>query len=162
MKTVIAYESKNHQSVLKLVEAIKEKYGVTLIDVTETRSAKLNEYDLIGFASEIEDGGFYRDIASFAANWMPREKKIFFLYTCGSDKPEYCEEIEGTAHFKSCEVVGKYCCMGQENIGGFKLFGNKNKTHPNEEEIAAALKFFAEIIGEKPKEDKAKPNEDKK
>lgn len=154
MKTVIAYESKNHQSVLKLVKAIEEKYPVTLIDVTETRSAKLSEYDLIGFASEIEDNNFYRDIASFAANWMPREKKIFFLYTCGSDKPEYCEEIEGTAHFKNCEVVGKYCCMGQENVGGFKLFGNKNKTHPNEEEIEGALKFFAEITGERPKENK--------
>lgn len=162
MKTVIAYESKNHQSVLKLVKAIEEKYPVTLIDVTETRSAKLNEYDLIGFASEIEDGGFYRDIASFAANWMPREKKIFFLYTCGADRAEYCEEIEGTAHFKNCEVVGKYCCMGQENIGGFKLFGNKNKTHPNDEEIADALKFFAEITGESPKEKKAEPEKDKK
>ena len=161
MKTVIAYESKNHQSVLKLVKAIEEKYPVTLIDVTETRSANLMEYDLIGFASEIEDDGFYRDIASFAANWMPREKKIFFIYTCGTDRPEYCEEIEGTAHFKSCEVVGKYCCMGQENLGGFKLFGNKNKTHPNEEEIADALKFFAEITGEKPKE-KKEETKDKK
>lgn len=161
MKTVIAYESKNHQSVLKLVKAIEEKYTVTLIDVTETRSANLTEYDLIGFASEIEDDSFYRDIASFAANWMPREKKIFFLYTCGSDRPEYCEEIEGTAHFKNCEVVGKYCCLGQENIGGFKLFGNKNRTHPNEEEIDAALKFFAEITGEKPKDTKEKPEEKK-
>lgn len=162
MKTVIAYESKHHQSVLKLVKAIEEKYTVTLIDVTETRSANLMEYDLIGFASEIEDDSFYRDIASFAANWMPREKKIFFLYTCGSDRPEYCEEIEGTAHFKSCEVVGKYCCLGQENVGGFKLFGNKNKTHPNEEEIAAALKFFADITGEKPKEKSEKKPEEKK
>lgn len=162
MKTVIAYESKNHQSVLKLVKAIEEKYPVTLIDVTETRSAKLIDYDLIGFASEIEDDGFYRDIASFAANWMPREKKIFFLYTCGSDRPEYCEEIEGTAHFKNCEVVGKYCCLGQENAGGFKLFGNKNKTHPNEEEIAAALKFFAEISGEKPKGSSEEKNTEEK
>ena len=162
MKTVIAYESKNHQSVLKLVKAIEEKYAVTLIDVTETRSANLMEYDLIGFASEIEDDGFYRDIASFAANWMPREKKIFFLYTCGSDRPEYCEEIEGTAHFKNCEVVGKYCCPGQENIGGFKLFGNKNRTHPNEEEIEAALKFFADITGEKPKDEPKEKSEEKK
>lgn len=162
MKTAIAYESENYQSVLKLVKAIEEKYPVTLIDVTETRSANLSEYDLIGFASEIEDGGFYRDIASFAANWMPREKKIFFLYTCGADKPEYCEELEGTAHFKNCEVVGKYCCMGQESAGGFRLFGGKNKTHPNEDEIEGALKFFAEITGEAPKEKKEKGEKNEK
>lgn len=150
MKTVIAYESKQQQSVLKLVKAIDEKYSVTLIDVTETRSANLAEYELIGFASEIEDGGFYRDIASFAANWMPRDKKIFFLYTAPTDKPEYCEEIEGTAHFKNCEVVGKYGCMGQEGLSGFRLFGNKNKNHPNDEEIEGALKFFEEVSKQKP------------
>lgn len=154
MKTVIAYESKDQQSVLKLVKAIEEKHPVTLIDVTETRSANLAEYDLIGFASEIEDDSFYRDIASFAANWMPRDKKIFFIYTAPTEKPEYTEELEGTAHFKNCEVVGKYGCMGQEGITGFRLFGNKNKNHPNDEEIEGVLKFFAELIGESPKEEK--------
>lgn len=162
MKTVIAYESQGHQSVLKLVKAIEEKYSVKLIDVTETRSANLSEYELVGFASEIEDGGFYRDIASFAANWMPRDKKIFFLYTCPADKPDYCEELEGTAHFKNCEVVGKFGCMGQEGLGGFRLFGSKNKTHPNEEEIEDALKFFAEVSGQLPKERKKKDEKDKK
>lgn len=162
MKTVIAYESKEQQSVLKLVKAIEEKFSVTLIDVTETRSANLAEYDLIGFASEIEDDGFYRDIASFAANWMPRDKKIFFLYTAPTEKPEYCEELEGTAHFKNCEVVGKYGCMGQEGLSGFRLFGNKNKNHPNEEEIEGALKFFEEIGGEKPTSKKLDDKKDKK
>lgn len=154
MKTVICYESKGQQSVLKLVKAIEEKFPVTLIDVTQTRSAKLNEYDLVGFASEIEDDSFYRDIASFAANWMPREKKIFFLYTCSSVKPDYCAELEGTAHFKNCEVVGRYGCPGADSAGGFRLFGGKNKAHPNEEEIAAALKFFEEMIGKSPNENK--------
>lgn len=176
MKTVIAYESKQQQSVLKLVKAIDEKYSVTLIDVTETRSANLAEYELIGFASEIEDGGFYRDIASFAANWMPRDKKIFFLYTAPNERAEYCEELEGTAHFKNCEVVGKYGCMGQEGLSGFRLFGNKNKNHPNEEEIEGALKFFEEVSKQKPQKvereskfkkddkdkDKDKENKDKK
>lgn len=162
MKTVIAYESKEQQSVLKLVKAIEEKYPVTLIDVTETRSANLSEYDLIGFASEIEDDSFYRDIASFAANWMPRDKKIFFIYTAPTEKPEYCEELEGTAHFKNCEVVGKYGCMGQEGLTGFRLFGNKNKNHPNDEEIEGALKFFEELTGESPKKEKvAEKDKDK-
>lgn len=165
MKTVIAYESKEQQSVLKLVKAIEGKFDVTLIDVTQTRSANLTEYDLIGFASETEDGSFYRDIASFAANWMPRDKKIFFLYTYAvSSRQNYCEELEGTAHFKNCEVAGKYGCQGTDGVGGFRLFGGKNKSHPNEEEMNAAIKFFADISGQKPKnvavsEDKPKPVE---
>lgn len=164
MKTVIAYETKDHNSVLKLVDAIAENYSVELIDVTQTRSANLAEFDLIGFASEIEDDAFYRDITSFAANWMPREKKIFFLYTYSVEKPDCCAELESTAHFKSCEVVGKYGCLGQDSVGGFRLFGGKNKNHPNEEEIDAALKFFAQISGEKPaaKKTEVKKPDDKK
>ncbi len=159
MKTVIAYESKEHQSVLKLVKAIEGKFDVALIDVTQTRSANLAEYDLIGFASETEDDALYRDISSFAANWMPRDKKIFFLYTYPvSSKQNYCEEIEGTAHFKNCEVVGKYGCQGLDGAGGFRLFGGKGKTHPNEDEINAAVKFFAEISGQKLPKPEEKPD----
>ena len=156
MKTVIAYESQNQQSVLKLVQAIEKQYPVTLLDVTKTRSADLSEYDLIGCASEIEDGMFYRDIASFAANWMPRDKKIFFLYTCPVKRPDYCEELEGTAHFKNCEVVGKYGCLGEEGKSGFKLFGTKNWSHPNSDEIHEAVKFYAGLIGEKAPEPTSK------
>lgn len=154
MKTVICYETKGQQSVLKLVKAIEEKFPVTLIDVTQTRSANLSEYDLVGFASEIEDGAFYRDIASFAANWMPRDKKIFFLYTAPSIRSDYSEELEGTAHFKNCEVIGRYGCLGADAAGGFRLFGGKNKSHPNEDEIKGAQDFYAEMTGEKPKSSK--------
>lgn len=164
MKTVICYESKGKQNVLKLVKAIEERFSVDVIDVTQTRSANLTQYDLVGFASETEEDCFYRDIASFAANWMPRDKNIFFLYTYPINlKVNYCEELEGTAHFKNCTVVGKYGCLATEGAGGFKLFAGKNKAHPNEEEIAAALDFFAELTGERPKETKPeKPNKPEK
>lgn len=154
MKTVICYESTHHQNTKKLVEAIAAKYDVDLIDVTETKSANLSEYELVGFASGIAFGAFYRDIASFAANWMPRECKVFLLYTCGKDNPEYTEELERTAHAKNCEMLGKYGCLGFDTSGPFKLFGGKNKNHPTEEEIAGAVMFFGEISGFIPAENK--------
>lgn len=154
MKSVIVYESKHHENTLALVRAIAEKYDVDLINVEETKSANLSEYELIGFASGIEYGKFYRDIASFAANWMPRECKVFLLYTCGKDSPEYTEELEQTAHSKDCQMLGKYGCLGLDTFGPFKIFGGKNKNHPNEEEIAGAVMFFAEIAGLTPSENK--------
>jgi hypothetical protein len=51
MKTAIVYESTHHQNTLKLVQAIREKFPVDTIDVTETESADLTGYDLIGFAA---------------------------------------------------------------------------------------------------------------
>lgn len=131
MKTVICYESKGKQNVLKLVKAIEEKYSVDTIDVTETRSANLTQYDLVGFASETEEDCFYRDIASFAANWMPRDKKIFFLYTYPLNlKVNYCEELEGTAHFKNCDVVGKYGCLGTEGAGALSCSAARTNRTP--------------------------------
>lgn len=159
MKTAIVYESKHHENTLKLVKAIAEKYDVDLINVAENKSANLSGYELVGFASGIEFGTFYRNIASFAANWMPRECKVFLLYTCGKDNPEYTEELERTAHAKNCKMVGKYGCLGFDTFGPFKIFGGKNKNHPTEEEISGAVKFFGEISGNLPESDK---KEDKK
>ena len=59
MKTAIVYESTHHQNTLKLVQAIREKFPVDVIDVTETESADLTGYDLIGFAAGIAYGKFY-------------------------------------------------------------------------------------------------------
>lgn len=154
MKTVICYESTHHENTKKLVEAIAARYEVDLIDVTETKSANLSEYELVGFASGIAFGRVYRDIASFAANWMPRESKVFLLYTCGKDKPGYTEELEQTAHSKNCQMLGKYGCPGFDTYGAFKLFGGMNKGHPTEEEINGAVMFFAEIAGLLPNENK--------
>lgn len=154
MKTAIVYESKHHENTLKLVKAIAEKYDVDLFDVAETKSANLSEYELIGFASGIEYGAFYRNIASFAANWMPRECKVFLLYTCGKDNTEYTVELEQTAHSKNCQMLGKYGCLGFDTFGPFKIFGGKNKNHPTEEEIAGAVMFFEEISELRPAENK--------
>ena len=44
-KTVIIYASTHHGSTFKLVEAIADKYDITLIDATTQSEADLSEFD---------------------------------------------------------------------------------------------------------------------
>ena len=145
MKTAIVYESTHHQNTLKLVQAIREKFPVDTIDVTETESADLTGYDLIGFAAGIAYGKFYPAIEKFAARCLPAGKRVFFLYTCGRDSQSYISSMRETAARKDCQVLGAYSCRGFDTFGPFKLVGGINKGRPNEEDIAGAVRFFEKL-----------------
>ena len=145
MKTAIVYESTHHQNTLKLVQAIREKFPVDVIDVTETESADLTGYDLIGFAAGIAYGKFYPAIEKFAARCLPAGKRVFFLYTCGRDSKSYLASMRETAARKDCQVLGAYSCRGFDTFGPFKLVGGINKGRPNEEDIAGAVRFFEKL-----------------
>ena len=54
MKTAIVFYSRHHGNTKKLLDAIAEKYPVTLIDATKNPSPDLSGYDAIGFASGIQ------------------------------------------------------------------------------------------------------------
>ena len=145
MKTAIVYESTHHQNTLNLVQAIREKFPVDVIDVTETESADLTGYDLIGFAAGIAYGKFYPAIENFAARCLPAGKRVFFLYTCGRDSQSYLSSMRETAARKDCQVLGAYSCKGYDTFGPFKLVGGINKGRPNEEDIAGAVRFFEKL-----------------
>ena len=53
MKTVICYYSCHHGNTRKVVQAMAEECGATLLDLSAGTEAHLEEYDLIGFASGI-------------------------------------------------------------------------------------------------------------
>ena len=53
MKTAICYYSRHHGNTLKVIEAMAQEGEVDLIDVLSRQVVRLEEYDCIGFASEI-------------------------------------------------------------------------------------------------------------
>lgn len=86
MKTAIVYYSKHHENTKKLLDAIKEnsKDEITLIDVTKTQSIDLTSFERIGFASGIYFSKFENRILTFAKDFLPKNKEVFFIYTCGA------------------------------------------------------------------------------
>ena len=146
MKAVIVYESSHHGNTGKLVKAIEEKYCIDTMNIQEQDHIDLTQYDLIGFASGIAFGKFYKKILSFVKECLPEEKKVFFIYTCGKDSKDYCLSMSELAEQKNCQILGCYSCKGFDTYGPLKIIGGINKKHPNEDDITKAIKFVEQFI----------------
>ena len=144
MKTAIIYYSKHHENTKKLLDAIKNASSdeITLIDVTNTPDASLAEYDLIGFASGIYFSKFDKRVLKFAKDNTPNGKKVFFIYTCGSEKDGYTKSIREALSGKVVDVLGEYGCLGFDTYGPFKLIGGVAKNHPDDTDINGVISFY--------------------
>lgn len=147
MKTAIIYYSKHHGNTKKVLEALTERFDVTLIDALENSGAKLEEYDAVGFASGIYYSKFHRSVLDFAEKNLPKMKKVFFIYTCGAKKDGYTKAIRQVAERKGAEILGEYGCLGFDSFGPFKLVGGIAKGHPDQSELDEAVNFYHEILG---------------
>ena len=147
MKTAIVYYSQHHGNTKKLVDAIAQQDDVCLINVVENPNADLLEFDCIGFASGIYFAAFAKQLLVFAEQKLPPHKNVFLLNTCGFQSGVYFDAIRKIVRAKECQELGAYQCLGFDTFGPFKLVGGIAKGHPNEEEIADAVRFFLEIKG---------------
>jgi len=145
MKTAIVYYSKHHGNTKKLLDAIAKQGDVTLIEAAGNLDTDLSGYDLIGFASGIYYSKFQKTVLRFAEKNLPQGKKVFFIYTYGAEKKGYTDAIKQITDSKRAQVVGAYGCFGFDTFGPFKLIGGLAKGHPNDEDIARAVKCFNEI-----------------
>ena len=85
-KTVIIYGSIHHGNTYKIVKAIANKYDIKMIDATKETVFNLQDYEIIGFASGIDFGKFYKEVENFAKENLPNKKQVFFLYTCAMER----------------------------------------------------------------------------
>lgn len=146
MKTVIIYESKHHGNTKKLCDAIA---GIGSVDLIEAK--KVNEgiswadYDLIGFASGIAYGNFYRNVRK-AASQLPVGAKTFYLYTCARNDKDFAAGIKAIAREKGAVILGTHGCTGYNTFGPLKFTGGMNHGHPDEAEIQSAVSFYMDLI----------------
>ena len=146
MKSVIVYTSKHHGNTKKLVDAIAERFGVDTVDAAAQKTAELDGYDIIGFASGVSYGKYYQPLLQFEEQNLPRGKKVFFIHTAGDPGEKHSSEAKDIARKKECVILGTYFCRGYDTYGPFKLIGGIAKGHPTPEEIQGAVGFFGEII----------------
>ena len=145
-KIAIIYASTHHGSTKKLVDAISEKINVTLIDTAQQTNADLTDYDLIGFASGIDFGKFYDSVEQFLRDNLPKNKQIFFLYTCAMTKDSFTKSLRNEAQKRDAVILGEYGCRGFNTYGPWKLIGGMNKGHPTEDEITGAVRFVENLL----------------
>lgn len=149
MKTAICYYSRHHGNTLKVIQAMAQGRDVELFDVTSQGDVSLKEYDVVGFASGVYFGKFHESVIDFAKNRLPREKKVFFVYTGGAPKQSNTETIKAAIADKAPVFLGEYFCKGYDTFGPFKLVGGIAKGRPNREELDKAVEFFEGIVAGK-------------
>lgn len=142
MKAAIVYYSKHHGNTKKLLDEIAKAGDVTLIDASEVSEADLSGYELIGFASGIYFRKMQESVLKFAEKNLPENKKVFFIFTCGSMSKNYTKSIKAVTDSKGAELLGEYGCRGFDTYGPFKLVGGIAKGHPDDKDISGAVEFF--------------------
>lgn len=145
MKTAIIYYSKHHGNTKKLIDTIATKHEITFIDATNPNTHDLTQFDTIGFASGIYYSKFHKQVLSFAREYLPNNKNVFFLYTYGAKKDGYTKAIREAISGKNASILGEYGCFGFNTFGPFKLIGGIAKNHPNQEELTGAINFYNDI-----------------
>lgn len=145
MKTAIVYYSRHHENTKKLLDAIAEKYGAALIDVTDNPATDLSAYDRVGFASGIYYSKFQKELLRYAEKYMPKGKETFFIYTCGAEKKGYTNAIKEAVSKHNAKVLGEFGCLGFDSFGPFKLIGGIAKGHPDNEDLNNVLKFYENL-----------------
>lgn len=146
MKTALVFYSTHHGNTRKLMEAIAARdEDLVLIDITADKIADLSGYDRVGFASGIYFSKYGKDLIEFAEKHLPREKDVFFMHTGGSPREKQNAAIKLVTDAKGCRCLGTFCCKGFDTFGPFKLFGGIAKGHPDENDIANAVKFYQNL-----------------
>lgn len=145
MKTAICYYSRHHGNTRKVLEAMAQGNDIDLIDVTSRAAVHLEAYDAVGFASSIYYSKFHESVASFARQYLPEGKNVFFVYTCGSKRDGYTKAIAEAVTAKCANILGEYGCRGYDTFGPFKLVGGIAKGHPNADELQKAKEFYRSI-----------------
>jgi len=120
-KTVIVYASKHHGNTYKLAEAISKKY-------------------------QIDFGKFYPSVERFLEENLPKNKKVFFLYTCAKKNPKFTEHMKIEALERDAMIMGEYGCRGYNTYGPWKVIGGMNKNHPSQDELEEAIRFYENLL----------------
>ncbi|EFB75943.1 flavodoxin family protein [Subdoligranulum variabile] len=146
MKTAICYYSRHHGNTRKVLEAMAGEGDIDLIDVTTRQVVRLEAYDCIGFASGIYGFEFHKGVVSFARQYLPEGKPVFFVYTYGGARGNGAKTMEALAREKGCLVLGEFSCKGYDTFGPFKLVGGLSKGHPDAQDLEDARRFYRDLV----------------
>ena len=147
MKTVTCYYSRHHGNIRKILEAMAQEGDVELLDITTRQAVRLEHYDCVSFATGVYFGKFHDSVLSFARQYLPAGKPVFFVCTYGGGMGSSTKELKALAAERRCPVLGSFGCKGYDTFGPFKLVGGIARGRPNEADLEQARSFYQEIQG---------------
>ncbi len=155
MKSLIVCVSVKHGNTRKIVEAMAEVFGASIVEPEEIKDIQVfSEYELIGFGAGIYYGFHHKRLRKFIKG-LPsnNSKKAFLVTTNGVRSKLYMKllnininNLEKQLVRKGFNVVGNFSCGGISDWAFFKLVGGISKGRPNEEDLEKAKEFAQGLL----------------
>jgi len=148
MKVIIFYKSIHHGNTKKIVDVMASILGAEVREVVnEVYNVKLEDYDLIGFASGIYGFKHHKEILNLADRSEELEnKKIFIVSTNGEGKIRQHKKLRTILISKQVKIIDEFACCGFSDWGPTKFFGGIKKGHPDEVDLKEAEEFARRLI----------------
>ena len=151
MKSLIVCVSVEHGNTRKVVDAMAEVLGATIMEPEEIKDIQIfSEYELIGFGAGIYYGFHHRRLRKFIKG-LPENNahKVFLVTTNGVRSKLYMKmlnintnNLKKQLERKGFDVVGDFSCGGISDWAFFKLIGGISKGRPNAEDLEKAKKLW--------------------
>ena len=82
----------------------------------------------------------------FLKDNLPKNKRVFFLYTCAKKSSKFTKCVKKEALGKGALIMGEYGCRGYNTYGPWKVIGGMNKNHPSKEELDEVIRFYETLL----------------
>jgi flavodoxin len=143
MRTILVLFSYHHNNTQKIAEVFASVLDAEIRTPQETGPDELQQYDLIGFGSEIYSGKHHGNLLELADR-LPSVvgKKVFLFSTSYDTRIDLIHSsLKERLVSKGYTVVDEFNCGGFNTNSFLKYFGGLNKGRPNAEDLERAEEF---------------------
>lgn len=147
MKILMIVESKHLGNTMKIAKAMSEVAPITITNTEKAKQYKLEDYELVGFASGIYAWRHDKKLLDFARAISDENGYSFVVSTSGgADFDSNNKTLIDILKTKNKTVLGVFSCLALDKFSFLKLLGGINKGHPDETDLKNAQEFILEII----------------
>jgi len=146
MRALIIYVSVHHGNTEKVAKVMANILDADLLQLEQTDSSTLEQYDLIGFGSGVYFGKHHKSLLDFVEILpMLRNKKAFIFSTSGLRKIRFIHNfdklLKQKLQRKGFDIIGEFSCRGFDTYRATKLVGGINKGRPDAKDLKQADDF---------------------
>ena len=146
MKSLLVVFSYHHNNTEKIAKVIARVLDAKIKKPQQVDPEELQEYDLIGFGTGIDDGKHYKPVLDLADRIPQVDNKKAFIFSTSAltgekkaaeDHSTLREKLESKGYI----IVDEFQCKGFNTNSFMRFFGGMNKGRPNTEDLKHAEEF---------------------
>ncbi len=151
MKALIIYCSDYKKNTEKIARIFAEKIGCDLINIRDTSSISIENYNLIGFGSGVYKESLSPKVFRLVDKLNLKGKNVFVFSTSGAGMKSYNNRLIKILKANGAINIGSFACKGSFIASDFtdkKIFdivGRLSQGHPNDKDLKEAERFIMKL-----------------